>query len=265
METAGECPLMDSENPEAILAEAIRDEERARETYLHCMEVSTDPALKVLFSGLAADEDSHAAKLRNLVELVKILRQQANDAEQAALIDPLTGLGNRRFFNRALEDELNRADRHGSGLGLLLLDLDDFKSVNDGHGHMLGDALLSGVAETIARQVRRGVDLVFRWGGEEFAIVSADQDREGLRALAEKIRSSIETYSVLAGDGKTASVSASIGAALYPPDGNSVEELLRAADAALYAAKTSGRNKTVLIPDIPTNEGEQKQETEDDV
>lgn len=252
MESRDYCPLMGTDDPKAVLAEAIREEERARDNYVRCREMSKDPALRVLFSGLAADEASHAAKLRNLLEFMRIYEKRTVEAEQEALIDPLTGLGNRRFLDRTLEDELNRARRLGVSLGLLLLDLDYFKAVNDFHGHAVGDALLRDVSGTLTEQIRRGVDFVFRWGGEEFVILSTGASREGLRVLAEKVRTSVKLVKVPTRDGGTVSVDVSIGAALFPKDGSDVDDLFRAADAALYVAKQSGRDKVVFASDVPT-------------
>ncbi len=187
----------------------------------------------------AAFAEQVALALAN-IRLKETLRRQA-------VRDPLTGLYNRRYLEEALERDLRRAVRKGAPVGILMLDLDHFKDFNDNHGHAAGDALLRAFAAYLLESVRVE-DIACRYGGEEFALILADAtlDRSVLRA--EQIREGTAAVSVDVGGRRLEGVTVSIGVAALPNHGTTSEDLLRAADAALYTAKAEGRNCVRAAP-----------------
>ncbi len=166
-------------------------------------------------------------------------RRSRSEAMRLATIDPLTGLFNRTFFFAAVEREIARSDRSGRGFCVLMVDLDDLKVVNDRFGHLVGDRLLEAVGRIIRTGVRR-MDTAARYGGDEFVILLPETDRSGGVILAEKIRQGAGALRVPVGGG-TIAASLSVGVAAYPMDGLTVDELLAAADQAMYVAKRRGR------------------------
>ncbi len=168
-----------------------------------------------------------------------LLVQQNLQLEQLSILDRLTGLFNRLRLDEVLKAEQARHRRTGAELSVVLLDLDDFKSVNDTHGHPAGDAVLVSVAGLL-KAASRQLDVVGRWGGEEFLIVCRDTDLNGAAVLAEKLRSQLAQHPLpppLTGHG-----TASFGVASLR-DGEEIAQLLGRADAALYQAKRAGRNR----------------------
>jgi diguanylate cyclase (GGDEF)-like protein len=163
-----------------------------------------------------------------------------------AVTDELTGLANRRRFMEVVELELKRAERFQSPLGLLLVDLDDFKLVNDRFGHGTGDEVLRALSD-VFRESLRDVDLAARLGGEEFAVLLPETDYSGAAGVAERLRASLASLELATPDGEGFGVTASFGVAVYP-EAQSVDELLRTADAALYRAKAEGKNRVALAP-----------------
>lgn len=169
------------------------------------------------------------------------LRQQAeNELKQRASTDALTGLANRRKLDEVMNVEWNRAMRAGKPLSLLVIDVDSFKAFNDRHGHHGGDEALRNVASTIAENIRRPADFVARYGGEEFVVVLPETDLDGARAVAEQIRAVVQALPLFATD--TEPLTVSIGIAMGKAQAN-VDDLFKAADQALYAAKKNGRNR----------------------
>lgn len=163
-------------------------------------------------------------------------RKQAVEAlEEQAVRDALTGLYNRRYFNRRVTEEIARADRHRQSLAILLCDLDHFKIVNDTQGHQIGDEVLKAVATEI-KEATRGTDLVFRWGGDEMVVVLCAVIRDGVLTAADRIRNAIRNVSKRV----NLDLDLSIGVSLYPEHGRDVDELIRLADRALYIAKKGG-------------------------
>jgi two-component system cell cycle response regulator len=159
--------------------------------------------------------------------------------------DPLTGVGNRRQFMKRLSAEYGRAERNGHRFAVLIADLDHFKRVNDTRGHQVGDVVLTQVAKTLVDCARR-YDSVCRLGGEEFAILLPECEREGAMTVAERVRSSLEAAVVP--DGMDL-VTVSIGVATGPfGDGDHAEAVLKRADDRLYEAKNAGRNRVVGPP-----------------
>ncbi len=162
-----------------------------------------------------------------------------------AVTDPLTGLSNRRGFRERLALEVERSRRFGGQLGLAMGDIDDFKAVNDTHGHPLGDTVLCEVARII-RESSREIDEPARPGGEEFPVVLPGTDLEGAYRLAERMRKGIEDLAVDQPDGNgPVHVTASFGVASLPENSADLEGLVAAADAALYEAKRAGKNRTI--------------------
>ncbi len=163
----------------------------------------------------------------------------------AAITDGLTGLRTRRFYEQALASETERSRRSGDGrLGVLLLDIDKFKTVNDTFGHHGGDQVLVEVAHRLRSLIRPG-DLVARYGGEEFAVLMPTAAEPEILAVGERIRRGVAATPVAVGNGHLHRVTVSIGAVGLPDVGHTAEELMLAADRALYAAKDAGRNQVV--------------------
>ncbi|EHR72632.1 PAS domain S-box/diguanylate cyclase (GGDEF) domain-containing protein [Burkholderiales bacterium JOSHI_001] len=174
----------------------------------------------------------------------------AANQELAALAatDALTGLPNRRQFDLTLHKEWFRALRDGSPLGLLMIDVDHFKSVNDLYGHLVGDAFLAGVARSIRDTVRRAGDMVCRYGGEEFAVILPGTAANGALDIADTVRRAVAAvdFANLVPTGHP--VTASIGvAAMVPMAGAGAHTLVHAADNALYQAKRHGRNRVEML------------------
>jgi diguanylate cyclase (GGDEF)-like protein len=164
-----------------------------------------------------------------------------------AITDELTHLYTKRHFRYTIEKELASADKSGKGLSLLMIDLDDFKNINDSYGHIVGDFVLEGVAQRIKDSIREN-DIAFRYGGEEFSVILPDTDVLRGYAVAERIRKNIEDL-VLDHEGLSIRMTISVGLADYKKDEDvSSQELLAKADSALYEAKWIGKN-TVVIRD----------------
>jgi diguanylate cyclase (GGDEF)-like protein len=169
------------------------------------------------------------------------LRQTHSQLEQLATQDPLTNVLNARAFSHELAQELSRNRRYGRPLALIYLDLDDFKSVNDAHGHATGDAVLRLVADAMRGAVRQA-DVVGRLGGDEFGVLMPETDGDVAHAAANRLVSGIRT--VFRG---TPSVTASIGVVAVSGTEAGTDELLRKADQAMYAAKRAGKDRVVQV------------------
>ncbi len=161
--------------------------------------------------------------------------------EAVSVTDDLTGLYNSRYLNLVLRRESKRASRSGRPLSLLFMDLDGFKGVNDTHGHLAGSKALVEAA-VIIRGSARETDVAARFGGDEFSVILPDTGREGAVSVAERIRERINASQFLASDGLSIHLTASIGVATLPDVAASAEELLRAADVAMYRVKDAGKN-----------------------
>jgi len=161
--------------------------------------------------------------------------------QELAITDGLTRLYSRRYFLERLIEELERSKRHNLPLSFMMADIDHFKDKNDRFGHLVGDVILREVSDLLKENVRE-VDLIGRYGGEEFAIALPDTGIEEALRVAERIRKGIEEKPFSAYDQKT-DLTLSIGIGSYPTDGESVVDLVEAADSALYHAKASGRNR----------------------
>jgi diguanylate cyclase (GGDEF)-like protein len=162
---------------------------------------------------------------------------------ESALRDGLTGTFNRRYFEDRLHTEMRFAARHAKSVGLLFVDIDHFKKINDSHGHQAGDFVLSAVAREMTATVRME-DVIARYGGEEFAIICRETEPAGLQVLAERLRAAIERKR-FEHDGMVIPVTVSVGAAVDPRLADP-QALIAAADAAMYEAKRAGRNRASL-------------------
>ena len=190
------------------------------------------PSERELFHYLAAQA---GVSIEN-VELHETVQRQA-------VTDELTGLSNHRRFQEALASEVERARRFETGIGLVMLDVDNFKQVNDKHGHQVGDLVLQEVARVL-RNESREVDEPARYGGEELAVILPNADLEGAYGLAERVRAGIESMDIPVPEGRL-HVTASFGAAALPETASDQGSLIAAADSALYTAKRAGKNRTV--------------------
>jgi diguanylate cyclase (GGDEF)-like protein len=170
--------------------------------------------------------------------------------ERQALVDGLTGLANRRQADEALASEIARTERLGGPVGLILADVDDFKAVNDRFGHPTGDVVLRDLAETLRENVRE-IDTAARWGGEEFAVILPGTDLEGAAQVAERIRAALAEREIPSVDGAHLHVTASFGVAVSNPT-TTVQQLVEAADEALYRAKRAGKDQVYAGTDPVT-------------
>jgi len=201
---------------------------------------------------LAAGELSHRVALAQRDELGELatafnamaegLEQNRKALYELATRDGLTGLYNHHTFYTLLADELARAQRFKRPVALLMLDIDRFKRVNDTHGHQAGDAILKGLSELLNRQAR-AIDRVCRYGGEEIAVILPETDPDTAANIAERLRASVEAQPFDVNAGAPVRITVSIGVASWPLRGDGADALVAAADAALYAAKRSGRNR----------------------
>jgi diguanylate cyclase (GGDEF)-like protein len=163
-------------------------------------------------------------------------------AEQRARVDELTGLFNRRHFDEVLSREINRHSRYGSILSLVFIDLDNFKSYNDTMGHLNGDKILAQIGHLI-KGALRNIDLSFRYGGDEFAIILPHSSTDDAYAVTERVRTRLTSEI----KNNQSEISASLGLASWPSDGLTPDDLIEAADRALYHAKRTGGNRTCVV------------------
>jgi diguanylate cyclase (GGDEF)-like protein len=173
-------------------------------------------------------------------------------AKERAFVDDVTGAYNARYLFAALEHEVRRADRYGSKLSVVFIDIDRFKLVNDQHGHLVGSRTLRALAEVLGNCIRQ-VDTLARYGGDEFTILMADTDHETGGSVAERIRASVARANFEASRGKTLQITVSVGIATFPEHGETAEALLDASDKAMYRAKSLGRNRIASAADLGEN------------
>ena len=192
------------------------------------------------------DRNELIARVRTQVRrrrFCETLRGVLQASMEMAITDDLTGLHNRRYLDRQIGTAFGEATHHQKGLACLLLDIDRFKSINDTYGHEAGDEVLRAFAERIRQQVRP-VDILARYGGEEIVIVVPGADLPEARAIAERIRERIEvTPFGIMGGAQDISVTVSVGVSVRRPTDTSPADVIKRADAALYRAKSFGRNR----------------------
>jgi diguanylate cyclase (GGDEF)-like protein len=192
-----------------------------------------------------AFRDGDQQSLESVADICATAIQNAHYVErvkQLAYLDGLTGIFNRRFFELRIMEEIERARRYKTGMAVIMADIDQFKRLNDEFGHVLGDEVLRQVSSVFHQQLRK-VDVVCRYGGEEFAILLTQANAQHALAVAEKLRRVVEVWQF---PGVPRTVTISAGAAAFPDHGITRDDLVKAADMALYAAKQGGRNKVCL-------------------
>ena len=177
-----------------------------------------------------------------LVHAQRELVEKNVELERLSRTDALTGLANRRSLDEALDVEFKRSQRYQVPFAVAIGDIDHFKSINDEHGHPVGDRVLEEVARTM-KEIVRETDCGGRFGGEEFLAVLGNNDCEGGEVFAERWRAAVDALEIPLEDGRTVSTSISIGLAAWRPASTGAAEILRRADEALYVAKTGGRNR----------------------
>ena len=198
-----------------------------------------------IFTVLGADNE-HIESYSILAEQLSLELKKNNlyeKVQEMAITDGLTGIYVRRHFLERLNEEVARSKRHALKLTMLMIDLDHFKRCNDTFGHLVGDIVLKEIAKIMKEYVRQ-VDIIGRYGGEEFVIALPDTDKGSAINVADRIRSSVEKHKFRAYD-ETISMTISIGVATFPENGQDVATLIDRADQALYKAKEEGRNKVV--------------------
>jgi diguanylate cyclase (GGDEF)-like protein len=194
---------------------------------------------------LKAEVDARMAREQELLELKRELEERNQELRRLSSLDGLTGIANRRQFDETLQREWRRAARRGASMELMILDIDNFKQINDRHGHACGDEVLRQVARLLGKVVQRPGDLAARFGGDEFIVLMPDTGVAGATVLAERVRAGAAGILVqIEAEESFQKVTFSIGvAAVVPPQqGAAAESLLSAADAALYRAKRAGRD-----------------------
>ena len=199
----------------------------------------------LLYKGLDPKDKEKFTILAHQFALALRRLKLYKDIETLAITDGLTGVYTRRYFIERFDEEIKRSFLHKNSLAFLMIDADHFKMINDQYGHLTGDSVLKEISNIIQENVRE-IDIVGRFGGEEFCVVLPDTEMEGARVVAERIRKSAEKRLIRAYD-NTLHVTLSIGIAIYPSDGKLVEELMDKADWALYRAKSQGRNCVVAF------------------
>lgn len=214
--------------------------EYASAEHVHFSKDGTKKYVQVSTSPIK-DKNGNVLKVVHVTSDITEIKQLHQELERLAETDSLTGTYNRMKYEDIIKRELERGGRYGRPLTLIMFDIDHFKEVNDRYGHAMGDQVLKNVAD-IAREHTRKVDYLFRWGGEEFMIVALETDLERASYLAERIRKAIED-SPFRGVRR---LTVSFGVAQYKK-GDTDDTLLKRADAALYKAKTNGRNRVETI------------------
>ncbi len=186
-----------------------------------------------------------SAEAVEAVEKAKLIAE----LKKQATFDPLTGLLNKRAITEKLKVEIDRSKRHKQSLAVLFIDLDDFKPYNDTHGHLMGDKLLHDFTAVLRAHCRM-VDILGRFGGDEFIIIAPQSDLSGATALAEKLRKEVGDYAFISSKvNQDFRTTCSIGIAMFPAHSDHYEDLMNKADHALYASKRKGRNKVSIWED----------------
>ncbi|MDR3122422.1 MAG: diguanylate cyclase [Treponema sp.] len=257
----------EEERPDLILLDVLLPDTNGFELLLRLKTLDETRDAPVIFiTGLSSVEDEEKGLILGAVDYIakpfnnaivrarvgtqlKIVKQMRT-IERMGLIDALTDIPNRRAFNARVKDEWRRAWRRRSPISLLMLDVDNFKAYNDTYGHPQGDMLLQFVGKTLKACTHRPTDMVARIGGEEFAVILGDTDRNGALVVAENIRSAIEagrvSYTDMSGVVSDTLVTVSIGtSSLVPGPELRINEFIQQADKNLYIAKKSGKNKVV--------------------
>lgn len=219
----------------------------------------------VFITGLDSSEDEERGLMLGAVDyIVKPFRKSVvkarvhthlqiveyiNRVDHMCKVDALTDIANRRYFDSQLVIEWDRAARNNKHLGILMIDIDNFKNYNDTYGHTQGDILLKTLAETLRGSLLRSGDFIARWGGEEFAVILPDAGPESVLTVAERIRANVENMVIPCGDGRLTSITVSVGAnSEIAAAHTDVQDFIDLADKALYEAKSLGKNRISMAP-----------------
>jgi len=205
--------------------------------------VSIDDSTKLLVA------NSILSTLLNVVGSIKAIDKYTHDLEYYATRDPLTNLHNQRIFWEMLEYEVDRANRHNYKFAVLVIDLDNFKSLNDGFGHSYGDTVLQILAKSIKEQLRTG-DFIARYGGDEFTVILPDSDLEQAKITSDRILNGVRHAELLTPSNEQIDVDMSIGIAIYPDHADTMRDVFMFADNMMYKAKAAGKGQVFL----PTEE-----------
>lgn len=230
----GFTPVLNDEGRTLGLIQVIRD-------------MSVEATLHKRYREVIAKEQERAGELERLVgERTQELKHALDQVTHLARTDPLTGLLNRRAFTEHAEHALNAARRHGRHAGVVMCDLDNFKSLNDTYGHQAGDVVLVAAANAIRTCVRES-DILARFGGEEFIVLLTETTPERVADIGERYRVAVRGMPITElVPAKSTPQTVSVGIALFPGQAASLDQLIRAADDALYRAKDAGRDKVCL-------------------
>jgi diguanylate cyclase (GGDEF)-like protein len=257
------------DKPDLILLDIIMDDMNGYQVLAELREDAELKKIPVMFiTGLSTPEDEEKGLTLGAVDYIckpfnpaivkarvathiKIVKQMKT-IERFGLIDALTELPNKRSFNNTMEIEWGRGLRQNLSLSLLMIDIDYFKIYNDTYGHPQGDVVLKKVAKAILTSVKRITDLAYRWGGEEFAVILPETQRDGATVVAEGIRVAVEAVGIpTKRNGEDFVVTVSLGAAsLMPNSASTSMTLIEHADKALYNAKRSGRNRVCTFTNM---------------
>ena len=209
-----------------------------------------------LTGGPIRNDTADEARMAEKSELAKILADNVGlgianlklreSMRNLSIRDPLTGLFNRRYMEEALAQEQHRARRNDARLAVIMIDIDHFKQFNDNFGHDGGDAVLRDLGAFLQKHIR-GSDIACRYGGEEFTLILSPSTVEGARQRAEKIREDARLLSVSHANKAVGAITLSLGVAIFPDDASEPAALVKAADVALYQAKSGGRNRVVMF------------------
>ena len=200
------------------------------------------------FISRPVERNELAARVRTQIRRQRYaleLRQSVNNTMALAVTDDMTGLYNRRYFDRHLGVMLGKAQAQERDMAVMILDIDHFKAVNDAHGHDIGDAVLKEFSLRLKRNIR-GVDLACRFGGEEFVVLMPDTDFRQAEAVAERVREAVAERGFEVGTSRPLTVTVSVGVTLHESLADTPETLIKRADVALYRAKREGRNRVVF-------------------
>ncbi len=247
------------EHPDIILLDIILPGENGVEFCRRIRSAETTELIPIIFfsvkgelrdklAGFATGADDYLPKPFEMEELVARIHAILNRMEtlgNLAWRDGLTGLYNRQYLDRRLSEETLHAEAQGYGFSLAMLDLDTFKNINDAYGHSRGDNVLKSVAAALTEIVRE-TDVICRYGGDEFAIIFPKTGSLSAQIILERLQHKLAANTIVIGEKAGINITLSIGMASFPKDGRSGEELLSAADSAMYQAKRSGGNKVVI-------------------
>ncbi len=221
-------------------------EDGSSQTAAKCLDMGASDYIHAPF-----DANELVARLRSQVRRKNYsdsLRSTVHTGLRMAVVDPLTGLYNRRYADQHIKRTAEQSRSSGENFAVMMMDLDHFKNINDTYGHDAGDIVLKEVARRLQENLR-GVDLIARLGGEEFLVVMPDTDLVQAKAAAERLREAIEKIPFIVDNGTDLGVTVSIGVTFGHPDEARPEKLISEADEALYGAKSSGRNRVIFFED----------------